>query len=133
MFAIVVCILGLAGALACVVGAAVFILWARDNAPLLFMAAMFVVFGCVAYWGGHAFASLETGSFTTLPATVDVSTLDPIDRVRTHPVRAAGTKAGLVARLVPPQGVWLSVSAALFELAAGTARAEVVAPGLGAS
>ncbi len=82
MFAIVVCILGLAGALACVVGAAVFILWARDNAPLLFMAAMFVVFGCVAYWGGHAFASLETGSFTTLPANVDVSTLDPIDRVQ---------------------------------------------------
>jgi hypothetical protein len=74
--------LGLAGALACVVGAAVFILWARDNAPLLFMAAMFVVFGCVAYWGGHAFASLETGSFTTLPANVDVSTLDPIDRVQ---------------------------------------------------
>lgn len=81
MFAIIVCILGLAGALGCVVGATVFILWARDNAPLLFIAAMFVVFGCVAYWGGHAFASLETGSFTTLPANVDVSNLDPLARV----------------------------------------------------
>jgi hypothetical protein len=82
MFPLILSILGLSGAAAVVLGFVAFILWARKNAPTLFMASMFLVLGAVTYWGGHVFASLETGSMTTLPPEVDVSGLESIDLVQ---------------------------------------------------
>lgn len=82
MVSLIIAILGMSGAAAGILALIAFVLWARRNAPMLFMAAMTLLLGAITYWGGHVFASFETGSLTTLPADVDVSGLESIDLVQ---------------------------------------------------